>query len=382
MSDDINYMPILRSKQAEFDALQQIKVIDRRFMTPLIDVLASTVLPKDATVPSDITAGLRKLADNICSSWHTYPIFLDLRQVTAAALCLYSRHPLLTLWNLISQQLPMFPELRPRPIPVLGVSANPEYEAAVHAVLNTANNGLCLRLSRGDVQRASVWPEIQAFLDRMNCVADNVHLLVDYAYITPDSLPDLPKLVDHLPFIDEWRTFTIAGGSFPQDLTDLPPDSERELDRLEWKMWRDCLLGTRHLRRYPSFADYGIYYPYNVVHDRQPTPSASIRYAATEYWLVMRGRKICKANGGCQQYPRHAVALCERDEYRGGQFSAGDARIEQIAKAQKTRPNNVKNPGNVKEWLTIGFNHHVTLTAREARSIRATVAVTTSAAAA
>lgn len=296
---------------------------------------------------------------------------MDLRQLTPDALCMYTNHPVLTLWEFIGAQLPLFPELRPRPIPVLGLPLSPKYEEAVHTLRGRVKHGLCLRLTAEDAQRSSVWSDIHAFVNRMHCHPSNVHLLVDYRYITPATLPNLFELSSRLPYIEEWKTFTVAAGSFPIDLTKLQPDSESELERLEWKLWVEHVRAARHLARYPSFADYGIYYPYNTEHERPPTPSASIRYASTDYWVVMRGRKICKKNGGCQQYPRHAVALRERDEYRGSDFCAGDARIEQVAKAHLTAPGSVRNPGGVREWLTIGFNHHVTLTAREVASVRA-----------
>ncbi len=57
-------------------------------------------------------------------------------------------------------------------------------------------------------------------------------------------------------------------------------------------------------------------------------PSASIRYTADEYWVIMRGEGVLNKNGpGYAGYSANAQLLCERKEFCGADFSAGDEYI-------------------------------------------------------
>jgi hypothetical protein len=242
--------------------------------------------------------------------------------------------------------------------------------------MNPAQDGVCLRLTREDVQHLLLRPEIDKFLNRMGLAPDDVHLLVDYKLINKNSLPNIAELCVRLPYLNEWRSFTIAAGSFPPDVSsgDLKvADREYRLPRLEWQLWRDQVVAVNNLPQHPSFGDYGIYHPVYIELPIGVTPSASIRYASVDYWLIMRGRQIKKENGGCQQYLKQAVALRECPEYCGAEYSAGDLYINQMAEAYLATSGNVKKPGGTKEWLTVGFNHHLTLTGRNAAALRAAI---------
>lgn len=89
----------------------------------------------------------------------------------------------------------------------------------------------------------------------------------------------------------------------------------------------------------------------------------------------MRGRQAVAKNGGCQQYPKLALALRERVEYCGAPYSAGDLRIDQMAEAYLATPDNVKGTGGRKEWIAGEFNHHLTLTGRKAAELRAVMPI-------
>ncbi len=214
----------------------------------------------------------------------------------------------------------------------------------------------------------TLWAEIDNFLRRMQCDPESVHLLVDFAYITDDSIPNLAQLCSHLPHLNRWQSFTVAAGSFPKDLTQWKEIGEYPLPRLEWQMWREQVAARLDLPRRPNYGDYGIYHPI-IAAQANGRPSASVRYAGVEHWVIMRGRKI--KLGGSQQYPAHAVALCERAEYveTGSKYSAGDELIAQMAQAYRDAPGHVKGTGNATTWLTAGFNRHLTLTARKTAAL-------------
>lgn len=279
MFDNVNYVPILRSKQAEFDALKQIRPADRGLSTPLIDVLP-------ATLAGDIAQGLAKLASNICSSWNARSIFVDLGNVDLWNMGgMLHAHPVTLLWDSINRGTSLFPGFRPTLIPVTGLMRHANYETAVRTVMRPAQSGVCLRLTREDVQRVSLRPEIDRFLARIGLTPTDVHLLVDYKLISEDSLPNIAELCIRLPYLNKWRSFIIAAGSFPKDVSSngMKADGEHILPRLEWRLWRDQVVAVNNLPRHPSFGDYGTYHPIYIEPPRNITPSANIRYASVDH---------------------------------------------------------------------------------------------------
>jgi hypothetical protein len=113
---------------------------------------------------------------------------------------------------------------------------------------------------------------------------------------------------------------------------------------------------ARHyVTRIPSFGDYTIQHGVFEEHEgKHFNFSASLRYTADEYWVVMRGEGVKNEDGaGFQQFPAQAQLLTERSEFRGPQFSSGDMYIHTMAQ-QFTKS------GQLKDWLVATFNHHIT----------------------
>jgi hypothetical protein len=162
-------------------------------------------------------------------------------------------------------------------------------------------------------------------------------------------------LCGRIPNLLKWRTFTIASGAFPPDLTDLSVDLHFK-DRTDWNAWFDQR--KSNLPRTPSFADYTIQHPIYKDPVRGSNPSASIRYTLENKWLIMRGQALRGKNTkGHAQYPAVARMVSEREEFFGENFSFGDRYI-----AEKGKDLNSKQTGTPRTWLRAGINHHLACT--------------------
>jgi hypothetical protein len=112
----------------------------------------------------------------------------------------------------------------------------------------------------------------------------------------------------------------------------------------------------------PRQANYG---DYTIQYGMFPKPlndanfSASIRYTADDYWVIMRGESVRNKRGpGFAQWPANAQLLCERSEFCGASFSYGDEYIARMSRQ-------TKNPGSATTWLCAGINHHLTFVVRQ-----------------
>jgi len=343
--DHLHYVPVLRWKKAERDALAALDGRARQVTTPLIELPMGELLGvwrKRRRTPGQY---LSEMAADVLTCWGKAATFVDLRLVQDD-LRIDGDHPLSVLARLVMNQ-------GGRVVPVTGLGRSPRYQQAVQKVA-AIGNGACIRLFLRDLL-SSADQEVGRLLQVLRLEAAQVDLIIDCQIVTGDV--ELPALTRSIPRIEDWRSLTLMAGAFPKDLTGFKP-GVHTLERTDWLRWRS-FVSTKDLPRAPSYGDYLTLHAVFI----EPPPganfSASIRYACEEYWLIMRGEGVRTPGGaGYQQWPANAQLLIERAEFQGPTFSAGDNFIYRKALSRGE-------PGNATQWVFAGVNHHLTLVARQ-----------------
>ncbi len=358
MFDHKHYVPILRWKQAERVALKKLGSEDKAGMTPLVEVPPEALEVGSALGAASVGLGLCKVADEVLGSWGDGKLFLDLGLVERGIRASGGAHPVTALFDAGRSLYPSF-------IPVTALGRDLAYQEAVGSVIALDELGMCLRLRGSELRRPGLADEILQLLGRFDLKYENVDLLVDYGVVA-DSPPNFTEACDLLPALARWRTFTVASGAFPKNLSAIRPPGEHVLTRRDWLAWRDQVT-TQPLSRLPSFGDYAIQHPIHdppIYDDGPPNISASIRYAAEDHWVIMRGEGIRNDDGpGPEQWPANAMLLRERPEFSGSSFSYGDRYIEEMADNMEN--GGLPKNGNSTTWLRAGLNRHLTLTVRQ-----------------
>lgn len=362
MFNSKHYIPILRWKAAEREALEKLDDTKKKFITPLIEL----IMPQPKTFKIKNSEGIErwktlqelleeslesfkkklpKIPDEIKKFWGTTPCFIDssLTHITIRA-------------ESLVQIFSMGEKLNISLIPVVSLNSDLETQTGAISLGTKYSCGLCLRLFRSDLFNRSILGEkINDFLSFHKLSEENIDLLMDFQITDEQSL----KIADIIiPNIDKWRTFIVASGAFPQDLTQfLIPDLYR-IPRKDWNYWLSQV-NSNKLKRNPSFADYTIQYPIYKEPVHGSNPSASIRYTLNEQWMIMRGQGLRgEKSKGFSQYPANAKLLSEQVEFFGRDFSYGDAYIADKAIDLKS-----KETGTPRTWLRAGINHHLACTA-------------------
>ena len=187
-------------------------------------------------------------------------------------------------------------------------------------------------------------------------------MIVDFQIIDW-SAPTFKTLCKLIPRINGWRNFIVASGAFPEDLSELQKNDIHKIERIDWKSWRDQTTEVPSVPRIPTYGDYAIQHALYLRREGPAHYSASIRYTAEDYWLIMRGEDVFREDGpGFDQWPAQAVLLCDLPEYCRETFSAGDKYIKQMSLQRKQT-------GNMVTWLRAGFNHHMTFVVRQLASL-------------
>ena len=336
MFNSKHYIPILRWKAAEKEALEKLDHKKKEFITPLIELIMPQ--PKKFTVeisrdkerlktPQELLEEsvesfrkkLPKIPDEIMKFWGTTPCFID-SSLTDITLRAESFVQVFTIGEKLKISL----------IPVINLNSDIATQKVAISLGIKYGCGICLRFFRTDLLNQSILAgKISEFLTRYNLSEKNIDLLIDFQ-ITDEQCQKIADII--IPNILKWRTFIVASGRFPPALTQFTTPDLYKIPRDDWNYWLNQV-SSKKLKRNPSFADYTIQHPIYKEPVIRSNPSASIRYTLEEQWIIMRGQGLRgKKTKGHAQYPANAKLLSQQPEFFGADFSYGDAYIADKAK--------------------------------------------------
>lgn len=366
MFDYKHYVPVLRWKAAEKEALEKLSSERKKFLTPLIELImpqpteyrvkegdverikGSEELLNESLVKLKLK--IPDIPEEILKSWGTNPVFIDLSLID------YSLR-----LNGLNQILSLGTKLGLHLIPVINLSSDPELQKEAVIYSKDTRNGLCLRLFRNDF-KSPLLENINILLEKLQITKKDVDLIIDFQ-ITDNKCLEIKDFIVQILDISEWRTFTVISGTFPKDLMLFTPDMHF-IERSDWNCWLRQI-NSGDLGRKPAFGDYTIQHPIYAEPAPGSNPSASIRYTLFDKWIIMRGQGLRSANtAGHAQYPALAKLLIEREEFFGENFSEGDSYIVKVGSDITT-----KVTGNPRTWLRAGINHHLACTASQVSNL-------------
>ncbi len=353
MFNSQHYVPVLRWKAAEKEALEKLSTEQKAFLTPVVEIImpqlpspkkgerektTEEMLMKSIEI---LKSKLPRIPEEIQKYWGKTPIFVDLSLVDIS-LRIEGLKQILSVGKSLDLYL----------IPVINLNSSPDIQRAYVTLAKENAKGFCLRLFRSNLHKQSLPTDINNLVISHGLNSQNIDLLVDFQ-ITNGLNYKLTDLNQQIPNILKWRTFTVVSGAFPKDLTNFTVDLHY-IDRLDWNCWVNQIK-TNGLLRKPSFGDYTIQHPIYSKPIPGMNPSASIRYALKDKWVIMRGEGLRgEKSKGFAQYPANAQLLSKHKEFFGASFSYGDAYIEEKGKDIKT-----KETGTPRTWLRAGINHHL-----------------------
>lgn len=356
MFDHSHYVPVLRWKRGEREALRTLDTVDRGAMTPVIELLPGYLRPRRAKGSGPGGDDLSVVIKQIAECWGTAPIFID----TGAVGGLPYRG---SATRNVEQFFTALADKGVHPIPVTRTDRATSFQSAIREVTLAVGKGVAVRIPVTSLQTPTAARELRDLVSYLGVEPASVDIIVEYGVVS-DGDPSFASVCHRLPEIRRWRTLTVLGGSFPPDLMGLKKPGQYEVKRQEWKRWAAEIASSAGLLRRPSFGDFTIQHPIYYEPVKGANPSASIRYTSDTYWVIMRGEGLRNPGGtGHKQYPANAELLCERKEFCGAQFSAGDEYIWKIGSHQED------GPGTPETWLRAGINHHLTFTARQVPTV-------------
>lgn len=351
--DHTSYVPILKGKEGEYEALKELPNSIKARLVPLIEIIP---IPWDFenNVPAkSLDDHLSTVNAKLLDSWgKQHSCFLDLCWIPESERMADGTHPVTCVLDGARANGLLV-------IPVTGLRRDRNYQAGVKRVAGIDNRGVCVRLENEDFKNYDeLNDDLTRLLNSLSLNKTSVDLLLDFRQIAANQTASVSLtaqlIISILNEVNEWRSLIFAASGFPINLGDVTPDTIATLPRTEWAVWQTMINGRRRLPRLPTFADYAINHPDPLadIDPRLLRLSAGIRYATKADWLVLKGRLLKKYK--YVQFHQLAKKLIARPEYAGRNFSWGDEYITLCA-------GRTKNPGSLTIWRKVGTNHHLTL---------------------
>lgn len=350
MFDSDHYVPILRGKVAEYEALGDTTDQTKGDLTPFIE------LPPIAWDPDGDDSGtpdrsIAKVAGNLARQWGPdLPLFLELGLIPSEPALGGGVHPVEFV----------FDDARTKgleAIPVTSPGRDDAFQAAIQRAVETDGRGVCIRLTSEDFEDVvEAIGEADELLAQFGVDHGSTDLLLDFGEVPTDQAGPMvlaaQAVIDGIPDIEGWRTLTWAGTAFPS-VQNFAPDSVNTSARGEWSIWQS--LRGRDLPRIPSFGDYtinGVQSDYDVAAAYHRS-SPNLRYTAEDIFIIWKARH---PKHGHEQFNGLCRSAVSHPEFRGGEYSVGDAYIERCAADED-------GPGMAIQWRKCGVNHHLTAVA-------------------
>jgi hypothetical protein len=363
------YVPILKGKQGELDALLKTRKSLKTSIAPLVEI--PPIPPKylageDDPIPSkSIDSHVEDTAANLVEALAGYTtVYIDGFYIEEEPDLEDGTEPSARIFQILRDAKVPF-------IPVVGLDRIDQYADSVRTAVKSDGRGCCLRINVEDLDQPpkTLKDLIAALLAEIGLHPDAVDLLVDYGPAVPSKSALLLQM-NGLPDVKKWRTLTVASSSFPVDMSQVAQNSLAEFERKEWRAWTYLRSNLESVTRMPNYSDYGINHPaISEIDPRIMRLSPNIRYSASLNYVVAKGsaypRKTDKTKKpntkAADQYPKLAKMVISHPAWKTGKFSWGDEYIEKCSHKECV--------GNSTNWRSVGTCHHLAFVAHQLSSL-------------
>lgn len=343
-----DYMPVLKWRQGEYQALLRLRDAQKARTVPLIEVTPPDFDFELWQPKKTIDGHLEKFAARLKEKWGRRPALLDAGLLDPAERMVGGAHPL--TW-LMEQVRPNGAHL----VPVTTFERDAAYQAAVRAAHAVDQRGAALRCSLEDAADSDFADNVEALIEMLDVDIGDLDVVVDLKSPNFEPLDGLATLMSNVlaasPAFQAARSVTIVATAFPASMAEVKGPIQF-IHRREWLLYKALVRQLAPGIRHPAFGDYAIAYPELPQGDmRLLKPSATVRYAVDDGWIIAKGSNV--RDNGFEQYRGCCGTVTASPSYLGAGFSPGSEYIDRCRSGEA-------NTGNLTTWRWVGTNHHMT----------------------
>ncbi|WP_407049213.1 beta family protein [Methyloraptor flagellatus] len=362
MFNHLHYVPILKWKLGEYQALARLESSVKDRVTPLIELPAVGYDFENSRVAKSLDDHLKDFGRRLKAKWASRTCFVDTKNIASSERMADGTHPLERVMQLARTE-------GCTAIPVVALSCDAEYRRSAAVAVLADGNGAAIRLQLEDFDRQNIDRDIELLLSDIGASVAGSDLIVDLCdKFLPTSVfvEAIISSLQKLPHLNRWRTFTIAGSSYPKTLqdvaftihktegTDTPvlyPDTL--YPRREWAIYKTIVNTLGRKARLPAYGDYVVAHPDPVELDmRLIKPFAKLRYTTSDSWYIIKGKPV--RTYGFDQYKDMCKQTTKKERiFEKSLPSDGDRYIQGCADGDEST-------GNMTTWVWVSSNRHIT----------------------
>lgn len=359
----VHYVPILKAKKGEFDALAKTRGDVSRQLLPLFEIgqvseasVQNLKYLRESRTP--LLTCLERVASRASDVWRGRSAMIDGFYLDPAASVETGEH-------IISFMAGRLSAAGVRMIPVIGYDRweSSPYRLSLSDVVSRMPGQCCLRL---DAQAIEDSADPDFFLHNIDQITDDLtafpsqcFALIDFGDISNKSIDQLIEYgiqIVRLLKDRQFRKFITCGCSIPNsiDLAVKLHDTVGTILRREVLVWK--ALREEFLDCEIHYGDYGVRGP--TTNDGRPNPNINgkIRYTIPQQTLISRGHPI-SYDGSAKQMHALSERILRSPYYLGPEFSWGDGQIDACSSGIIT--------GSSTDWIAIDTNHHLAFAVQE-----------------
>lgn len=361
--DHSHYLPCLRWKQGEYQAVWRLPAWTMERFTPLIEIPEIGWDFEEGRDKKTIDEHLTDFAlKKILRKWGTRSCFVDLNLIRLSERMANDVHPLKFVFD-------DFREVRCLATPVTGLDRDGAYQREIRKIIVKDKRGICLRISIEEAAKSAFANEIDSLLSTLDVKHNYCDLILDLGAPNFEPLEGFAKaiqaIVSRIPYLKKWRTFSVLGTSFPDTMGRMKL-GVNTIPRCEWQLYKRMVVNFKEANlRLPTFGDYAISHPNVLKLDmRVVKPSATIRYTIDDHWYIVKGKNI--RDYGREQYRQLSKQVMDSRYFCGSAFSWGDSYIHKWGTGKR-------NKTSLTMWRQVGTNHHIETVTQDIANFYASV---------
>lgn len=346
--DHTQYIPCLRWKTGEYQAVLRLPEEIKKKFTPLIEVPEFGFDFDKKKEPRTIDDHVGDFPKRVHDKWGKASCFIDMKNVSCSKNMANGKNPIVFILDKLLEMGCSF-------IPVAGLNRDKLCQDEIKKILHKDKSlNLCLRIRIDELASNDFRKKINLLLSELDIEPGKTHLIIDLG--APNFTPlegfvkAIQKAIVSNFVLNKWLTFSIIGTSFPKIIG----KGVSILPRYEWQLYKKLIeVFIKENLRLPAFGDYAIAYP-ELTPDidwRIIKPAANIRYTIDDSWYIDKGKSL--RDGPITQCHEMSLKLVKSSYFLSKNFSFGDLFIYNCAtdKTVKTR--------SLTLWRQVGTNHHL-----------------------
>lgn len=343
-----DYVPILKWRQGEYQALWRLTEPIKDRIVPLIEITAPDFDFETWSPSKTIDEHLASFPTRLRAKWDARPALLDCGLLEPTARMQGGKHPLL---HLCEQSFALGANI----VPVVKLASDAAFRWAVAAANAMMRTGAALRCTLDEAMDPDFDANVGALLQALGIATSDCDVVVDLEAPAWEPENVLVGLVTAAlrasSTMAQARSLTLAGTSFPASMAEVTGPLQF-WPRREWTVYRAVLAALGSDARKPGFADYSIAGHRFAQGDmRLLKPSATVRYTCDDGWIIAKGTNV--RDNGFGQYRGCSDGIIASSRFLGPGYSPGSDYIEAC------RAGTVST-GNLSTWRWVGTNHHIT----------------------